>query len=285
MIERSIDLAANPDIVFHIFGEREDPRMMPFAAVRGNDLIAITLPETDWREFDTKYLKPGVVYPVFRDGLATGTAAVKRGMWTGEPLYTLPQCKSLTPMASVTVADSSKAFVVEAFATTRAARPARPRGTSLSPDSVRAIGNRLARQVAKTVDLEGEALDSLDFRVLAIVTGARAKPTIVASFVDPRGGDVQPGRGNTANVLVLADDDGTGYKVSFSHAVNADASRAEFRTYLDHLDMTGEGVDEILVEGWHYGEETSLHVLAWRNGTWHDVFTGRSSWCLDEKKK
>lgn len=93
------------------------------------------------------------------------------------------------------------------------------------------------------------------------------------------------GRGNTADILIVADDDGTGYTPTFSHAVNGDAARAEYRSYLDHLDLTGSGVDQILLDGWHFGSEAALHILVWRSGTWRDVFVGRSSWCLDPTKK
>lgn len=284
VVEPILSLDSTPDLLFHVFGERSKPQMMPIAAIRGNDIIAINLLPNGWRELDAKYFTAGVVYPVFRDGEQSGTVTVKRGMWSGDPLYTLPGCNTVTPMAAVTLSDTATSFTVDQFATTRAAG-VRVRGTPVPLDSIRTIAKRMGYEIGRTVDLDSALLDSLDFRAATIETHARARPTIVASFIDPRGGDVQMGRGNTTNVLIIADDDGTGYRPTFSHAVNGDASKAEYRSYLDHLDLTGSGVDQILLDGWHFGSEAALHVLAWRNGTWRDVFVGRSSWCVDPPKK
>jgi hypothetical protein len=285
-VEPVLNLDSTPDLLFHVFGVRSEAQqqMMPIAAIRGNEIIAINLLPTGWRELDAKYFRANAVYPVFRDGLQTGTVTVTRGMWSGDPLYSLPGCKSVIPMASVTLSDTVKAFTVDQFGTTRTAE-VRVRGKTLPADSVRAIAKRMGYAAGRTVDLDSLALDSLDFRAAAIETHARTRPTIVASYIDPRGGDEKMGRGNTADVLVIADDDGTGYRPTFTHAVNGDASRAEYRAYLDHLDITGSGVDQILLEGWHFGSEAALHVLVWRAGTWRDVFVGRSSWCLDPPRK
>lgn len=286
VVEPVLSLDSTPDLLFHVFGVRSDPQqqMMPIAAIHGNQIIPINLTPSGWHELDAKYFRADAAYPVFRDGLQTGTARVARGMWTGDALYSLPGCTNLIPMAAVTLTDTTKGFTVDQFGTTRAAAT-RVRGKTLPSDSVRAIAKRLGYQAGQTVDIDSTALDSLDFRAAAIETHARARPTIVASFIDPRGGDERVGRGNTSDVLVIADDDGTGYKPSFTHAVNGNASTVEYRAYLDHLDLTGSGVDQILLEGWRFGNEAVLHILAWRNGTWRDVFVGRSSWCVDPPKK
>ena len=46
--------------------------------------------------------------------------------------------------------------------------------------------------------------------------------------------------------------------------------------------MTGDGVDEILLEGWQFGGDTFLTVLGWKNGKWGEVYRARSNWCLDD---
>ena len=280
----ALDLNANPDLLFHVFGERAEPKMMPIAAIQGNSVVDINLPPEGWRALDAKYLNPGASYPIYRDGRAEGTVTILRGMWTAEPMYSLPGCAVLVPMASVALSDTTHGFTVDQFATTRA--PAvRPRTRVVPVDTVRAIAKRIGYEVGRGVDLDSLELETLDFRAIAIETGTNPRPTIVLSFIDPRGGDVATGRGNTATVFVVADDDGTGYKASFRHAVNGDAANAEYRSFLDHLDLTGDGIDELLLEGWHFGAEAALRVLAWRNGTWREVFVGRSSWCVDAPKR
>jgi hypothetical protein len=276
----SLDLAANPDLVFHVFGDRSAPRMLPFAAIRDSELVPITLSAEGWRAFDAKYFQPGATYPTYRDGRSAGTVTVQRGMWIGAPLYTLPGCTNALPMATVAIVDTAPGgYTVEQFAMTRADTAPRVR-TAMPADSIRAIAKRLGHEAGRRAGIEPGTLDSLDFRAIAITTGATPRPTIVLSFIDPRGGEGSGG-GRTAHVFVIADDAGSGYAASFSHTVNGDAARADYRAFLEHLDLTGDGVSELLLAGWRYGQQTVNRVFAWRGGAWREVFVGRSSWCLD----
>lgn len=276
-----LDLSANPTIVFHVFGDRTDVRMMPALAVRGNAPVLITLDNAGWREFDEKYLRPGMSYATFRNGQPAGRVTVVRGMWDGDPLYTLPACRSTIPMAVVTLSDTAGGgTLVSQYAWTGADSATRPRST-MHPDSVRAIARRIGEQAASSVDISPAELDSLDFRAIAIASGTQAASTIVVTFVDPKGGDLGAGQGNTQHVMAIADDPGTGYVLSYTHAVNGDASRAEFRGFSDHFDINGDGVSEIFLDASLPGRETTTRVLAWRNGVWREVFAARESWCLD----
>jgi hypothetical protein len=163
---------------------------------------------------------------------------------------------------------------------TRADSLVRPR-SAMSADSVRAIARAAGHAVGASQELTPADLDSLDFRAMAIPTGAYARPTVVVSYTDPRGGDLGPGRGHLQHVFGLVDDSGSGYAPSYSHAVNGDAARAEVRGFVDHLDINGDSISEVLVDAATPGTETTTRVLAWRNGTWREVATTRSSWCLD----
>ena len=49
--------------------------------------------------------------------------------------------------------------------------------------------------------------------------------------------------------------------------------------------MNGDGVDEIVLEGWQFAGETFVSVLGYANGEWSEVFRGRSSWCLSRPKR
>ena len=277
----TLELDSIADLVFSVSGSRTDPQMMPLAAVQGNRIVPLTLKPDDWKKFDAKYLAPGTSYTTYRDGRVTGTVTVTRGMWSGDPLYTLAGCATPIPRAAVTLNDSTlDAFVVAQFATTRKTTEV-PRSLGISADSVREIAKRIAYEAGRGAKLVPASLDSLDFRAAAIATGTYFRPTIMSSFIDPRGGDLGPGRGNTAHVFVLADNDSTGYKTSLAHVVNGDAATAEYRAFVDHLDLNGDGVDEIMIDGWHYGSSTTTRVYAWRNGSWREVFAAASSWCMD----
>jgi hypothetical protein len=79
--------------------------------------------------------------------------------------------------------------------------------------------------------------------VFAFHTGATRAPTLVASYME-RGGGIQ---GRPRHIFVLADSTADGYVPTFVHS--ADDSLPEFRRYIDHADITGDGVDELLARG------------------------------------
>ena len=281
-----LDLSSKPDILFQVFGERDDPRMIPVAAIRNGALQRIELDADGWKMFDGMYMRSPATIALYQDGRKIGDARVRQGMWEkeSEPLYSLPSCRLLTPLAALTLGDGMKAgYTVEYLAST-ATLGRKPSGTTMPAD----VATRAAREVAYGVGDRGgitqSTLDSLDFRAVAIHTGASAEPTLVASFIDP-GASEGTSEGVARHVLAIADRSGDRYAATFTHSVNGPASNATYRRYVDHLDVTGDGVDEIVLEGWQTGGDTYLMVLGFRGGRWEEVFRGRSSWCVEKEKR
>jgi hypothetical protein len=283
----ALNLATRPDILFQIFGEKEDPRMIPIAAIEDGQLKTISLSSTGWHQFDAMYLRGGKTYKLYQHGRTRGTVTVRQGMWerADNPLYTLPGCQALTPLASVSVTGLTKAsYTVEALASSFE-RPAPRPPKSLADAELAKTGRRMAIEAGARENIDAKMLDALDFRAVAINTGATGSPTIVASYIDPTVADAGSATANTAHLFVIADRDVDGYAPTMSHVVNGPIAGALYRRFFDHLDLTGDGIDEIVAEEWRIGQETSLLVLAWTNGRWREVFRGRSSWCLDEVKQ
>jgi len=279
-----LDLTKRPDIVFQLFGERDDPRMVPIAAIIDGTLRPIELTASGWREFDAMYTRSDKSYALYRDGSLIGEARVRRGMWerSDEPLYSLPGCRLVTPLAAVSLETNVRlSFTVEALAMT-AGVTVQPRAAVKPSREFEARARRLAFEVAQGGGIDSSALRPSAFHHLAINTGATKSPTLVASFLDPESSDRN---GATAHVVALADDMGTGYQPTFKHTASGPVSTAEFRRYIDHLDVNGDGVDEIVLEGWQFAGETFVSILGYANGEWREVFRGRSSWCLSRRKK
>lgn len=283
----ALNLAARPHILFQIFGEKEDPRMIPIAAIVDGQLKTIVLSSTGWRQFDAMYLRGGKTYKLYQDGRTRGTVAVRQGMWEhpDSPLYTLPGCQALTPLASVSVTGLTKAsYTVEALASSFERPAARP-PKALAGAELTKTGRQIAIEAGAPENVDARMLDALDFRAVAINTGATGSPTIVASYIDPTATDAGSATTNTVHLFVIADRDVDGYAPTMSHVVNGPIAGAVYRRFFDHLDLTGDGIDEIVAEEWRIGQETSLLVFAWANGRWREVFRGRSSWCLDEVRQ
>ena len=279
-----LNLARKPDILFQLFGERDDARMVPVAAIVDGALKPIELTVSGWREFDAMYTRSNRTYPLYRDGVAIGEVRVRRGMWErrDQPLYSLPGCKHVTPLSAVSLETSVRlSYTVEALAATSGVMvPARTPAKLTKALETRA--ERIAVEVAGAGGIDSAALSPNAFHSVAINTGATKAPTLIASFLDPEASDRH---GTTAHVVMIADDAGAGYAPTFRHVASGPVVAAEYRRYIDHLDVNGDGVDEIMLEGWHFAGETFLSILGYENGEWREVFRGRSSWCLSRPKK
>jgi hypothetical protein len=282
--EARLDLTKRPDVVFQLFGERDDPRMVPVAAIVDGVLKPIELTASGWREFDAMYTRSNKSYPLYHDGAAIGEVRVRRGMWErrDEPLYSLPGCRLVTPLSAVALeTDARLSFTIEALATTSGVN-VRPKPAPKITKGLDARARRMAYEVARSAGIDSNALRPSAFHFVAINTGATKSPTLVASFLDPESSDRN---GSTAHVFALADDAGSGYQATFRHTASGLVGAAEFRRYIDHLDINGDGIDEIVLEGWQFAGETFVSVLGYANGEWSEVFRGRSSWCLSKPKR
>lgn len=280
-----LDLHSHPDLLFEVFGDANDPRMIPIATIEHDSLQQIVLDSTGWRELDAEYLRSSKSYSLFEDGRATGTVQIRRGMWqSDDALYSLPGCQLLTPMAAVRIEGQGPkpTFTVEYLASTAAL--GHQRSTKAMPSAeVERIARGIGEQAAQTVGIKKATLDSLDFRAVAFPSGNGPWPTIVAAFIDPAAENPASTQETTTHLIVIADRDSaaTEYRTTYTHRVQGPLASSSFRRYFDHLDVNGDGVDEIFLEGWLFGGDTFLSVLSWKDGKWDEVYRTRTKWCLD----
>lgn len=271
------DLATRPFVLYQLFGERGATKMVPVATIGRDGIGPLVLSDSGWRQFDVLYHRPGMVYPIYQDGRAVGTATITQPMWddAGTPLYRLPGCRSHTPLTAVRVdAPASKGYLVEHLATD-APVAERPRArASRAPE---AEARQVVAQVADDLGILPRDLAQLELRALAVPSGVGPDPTLVISFVDPTGGTRAPGQAR--HLFVIADRGPHGYVPTYTRVVRSTGG-GDYRRYMDHLDVTDDGVDELMLEGWSSGRESYLLVLRHLNGRWTEVFTGRQSWCV-----
>lgn len=285
----ALDVSKHPQVIFQIFGDRGDPKMMPIATVTDGAIRPIGLSRSGWRAFDSAYFAAGAKYSIYVDDEAKGTVSVTRGMWTGgdEPLYPLPGCRDLRPLASVSLETQQKASepTVEFLAAAEPLKPHPPSAPSqLTPDAASKLGRTLAKALGARSSMDDAELDSLDFVSRLFVTGATKQPTLLASFIDPQAGDLGPGKGHTSHILALFDKVDTGYIATYRHVASGDAKTVEFQRVVDHMDVDGDGVDELILEAWHYAGTSDLVVLKFLQGQWHEALRASSRWCLDPPK-
>lgn len=287
-VANALDLSRNPDILFQVFGEKDDTRMIPLAALVDGSIKQINLSSDGWRQFAAKYEKSGRSFHLYDDGRIVGTAKVRQGMWekADAPLYTLPNCKVLIPLAAVSIQTKIElGYTVDLLASS-AEIPAVNAGVALAAGELERIAREIGYAVgarASSGAISRKAIDGLDFRSFAVQTGATEYPTVVASFIDAGSESLDEGT-TRGHIFVIADRQGDGsYAPTFSHAFSGSTSNAEYRVYLNHLDLTGDGVQEILVEARQVGGGASVTALSYQNGEWQEVFRSRSGWCLDNE--
>jgi len=280
-----LDLRKRPAILFEVFGERDDPRMVPVASIEGGKLRPIRLSAAGWKTFDRLYNRPGTAYTLYQDGHPVGQATVKQGMWSRpeSPIYALPNCQNLIPLAAVSIDSKVKAGITVEFLATSAALPSAKAGTSMAPTAAVTLAHDVGAKVAARAHIPRTRLDSLDFHALAITTGATSAPTLVVSYIDPNAEEAAAHGDETSYLFAIADKSGADYTPSFSQAVNGSAARAQYRRYVDHIDLDGNGIDEIVLEGWQYGGDTYPMIMRYKDGHWVEVYRGAASWCLDGK--
>jgi hypothetical protein len=281
----SFDVATKPPLVLQAFGSLDSTRLVPIAVVIDGAVKPIVLPGADWRRLDSLYFQPGTEYTVYRDGQSAGTVTVTRRMWQpdSEPLYALPGCREVRPMAEVklkTQVPLDPAF--EFLSLTTPLKGGNGRGPG--PTDVVAAARQVALLALRTEGLDTADIDTASFSARAIHMANGGGVTLVANQVDPNAGDQGPGAGHTTHFLVLGDNpDGKGYQVTYKHFASGEARTVEFQRMLDHLDLTGDGTDELFLESWRYAGTNELVVLSRANGKWHEALRVPQAWCLKQR--
>ncbi len=281
---QELDLRKHPPILFEVFGERDDPRMVPLASLDNGKLRPIRLSPGGWRTFDRLYHRPGAAYTVYQDGRPVGQATVKQGMWSRPeaPLYTLPNCQSLIPLAAVSIDANVKAGITVEFLATSVDLPPAHESSPLTTSEMVTLARDVGAKVAEKAHIPRARLDSLDFRALAVNTGATADPTLIVSYIDPNAEEAASRGDKTSYLFAIADKIAGDYTPTFAATVNGSAAKALYRRYVDHIDIDGNGVDAIVLEGWQYGGDTYPMIMRYKDGRWVEIFRGTTNWCLEQ---
>ncbi len=281
--EARLDLTKRPNVVFQLFGERDDPRMIPLCAIVDGVLKPIELTSSGWHEFDAMYTRSNKTLPALPDGAEIGQVHVRRGMWerARRAALFLPGCRLVTPLSAVSLeTDSRLSFTVEALAATPGVvvRPkdAREGREGLDVRARRVGARRGARRGNRQRPRSGRRRSTSSRSTRA----RRSRRHSWHRFSTPNR-PIATDRRLTSSSSPTTPAAAT--SPTFRHTASGLVGTAQFRRYIDHLDINGDGIDEIVLEGWQFAGETFISVLGYANGEWSEVFRGRSSWCLSKR--
>lgn len=274
-------------LLFQVYGSKDAPRIAPIAIVEHGGIAPIALDAAGWKSVDSMFFATGTKLPIYRDGGEKGMIEVVRGMWPAgdTALYSLPGCSALVPQALGRLAAQGfvEASVEYLASTTPLVQTVEPR---IAPVDARTTARSFANTIAASADVGNEELASLEFVARWLRTGAGPKGrTLLASFIDPNAGDTGPGAGHTVMLLALAEEDSSGALASsYQHVSQGEGRTVDFQRLVNHADLDGDGVDELLMERWRYAAVPELVVLKRTGGKWTEVFRHSENWCLDARK-
>lgn len=279
------DLSASPTILFQVFGAREAPRVAPIAVVTPTGLAPIRLDANGWQALDSAYFAPGNTMSVYRNGREVGTMEIVRGMYEPDSvLYSVPGCRNVVPHAIGRVTSAQE--MEESLELLGSSTPL-PQGSDNRPfpAGADAQGRTLAGAAATAAQIGPEDLTGLDYHARWLRTGVGPSGrTLLASYIDPSAGDLGPGAGNTAVVVVLAEDSSGVFNTSYSHARSGEARTVEFRRLLNYADLNGDGATELVMEAWRYAGIPELSVLSYRDRAWTETFRVSLDWCVEGER-
>ncbi|MES2179040.1 MAG: hypothetical protein V4550_14360 [Gemmatimonadota bacterium] len=274
-------LAGKPRVLFLVFGDRADPRVLPVGTLAEHKILPLEFDERGWHGFDNLYFAAGANLAVYRAGEMLGDGVVRRGMWgEGAPLYKLPSCRTLRPLGAVTMSRAPEGQVMMEFLATSdplTPAPTRAPTTSADLDSARSLAARVVQHEGFTAAQRLE-LEAVHF---AVHTGATTHPTLIGSYIESGSGLT----GTPRHVFLIGDyaESTHNYVQSLVH-VPADSVREYYR-FIDHLDLTDDGIDEIIVESSQKGGNSYLLFLQFRDGHWREIARGPASWCEDMSRR
>ncbi len=174
----------------------------------------------------------------------------------------------------------SKAGITVEFLATSVDLPPAHEASPLAPSEAVTLARDIGAKVAEKAHIPHSRLDSLDFHALAVNTGATGNPTLVVSYIDPNAEEAASHGDKTSYLFAIGDKIGGDYTPTFSATVNGSAAKALYRRYVDHIDLDGNGIDAIVLEGWQYGGDTYPMIMRYKDGRWVEIFRGHDQLVL-----
>ncbi len=246
--------------------------LVPVAEIRPNGLFPLDGAGSVEASisFTETYLTPGLEFTLFSDGARVGTLSADRFSVDERYCRVRPQIRGPVELVPAAAAVQTFLAVPTRESSTFADRAYAP----VAHTSDRLLASTtMVRQLINSVG-ERSPGNVLDIRRDVQMFRARpgAAPTVVATFVYGDDLVVGPASDGAYSLFLAADDDdGTGYEGTYVDYRSASRDGKGSPRYFDHLDLDGDGSDEVVLEV--LGEESMwLSVLSRQGGFWVEEY-------------
>ena len=220
--------------------------------------------------FATDYLTPGMEFTLFSDGARVGTLIAERFSVNERYCRARPQIRG--PVELVQGAAVIQTFL--AVPTRESSAYASRAYSPVAQTSDQLVASTtMMRQIINAVGaLEPGNVLNIRRDVQMFRARPGRAPTVVATFVYGDDLVVGPAGGNAYSVFLASDnDEGTGYQGTYVDYRVASRDGKGAARYFDHLDVDGDGVDEMVLE--ILGEESMwLSTLRRQGGSWVEEY-------------
>ncbi len=221
------------------------------------------------RSFAVEHLSPGLEFTLFSDGARVGRLTAERFSVDGRYCSARPQIRGpieLTPAAATVQTflalptQEGSVFEYGAYSPVAHTRDLRVTSLTTMQQVIPSVG------ALWPVSVLGIRRDVQMFR-----SRDGGAPTVVATFVYGDDLGVGPASFGAYSVFLASDDDGTGYRSTYVDYRLFSRDGKGTARYFDHLDVDGDGSDEIVLEV--MGEDSMwLSTLSRQGGFWVEEY-------------
>ncbi len=261
-------IASRPAMVFRVIEHDLGRAVVPISMLGMHAPQRILLADRGWRALDSTYLLPGKVLLRVRNGEVAGEARVKRRMWESYgPLDTLPGCPRVVPAALADVPAGTHLLIAGKVPTLK----------PVAEVSSRALSEALATiptLIAPSKGIPTAMMPRYTRVVHSLATGAGEQSSILVMYTDPSPvSDTLKAMGQRPRQMVVIMDLGNfGYRASYSFTTLGNALAPPRMTFLDHVDVDGDGISELFFGAVRGGKYESTIVLRYgRDQEWREV--------------
>ena len=261
-------------VVFAVWPDEDGPRLDPVVMVERGRLARLpyNLEQENtpaMRRFIAEYYRPGRRYRLLFGGGEAGTATVRR--------YEEPACVGL--MAQAQLETSARlGGMVHALATDSTTLGRHASARRAPTETERAAMMELVRRNYRQRRVPAAATNNLRaLNLTAIDINDDGQFELIGSFL----------AGNLSNntpehaLFLVAEPQGNSFRAAhvwYHRTPPTDEASAQMQNFVDHLDLDGDGVAEIVTRILYY-ESWDYHIYKRQGSVWRRIYTGGGGGC------
>ncbi len=267
-------VAGRPDVVYRVVRDKAGTKIIPVATGGTTGFEPMLMSDRGWRLFDLEYMHSSKSVVPVRGGTLLPPVGIRRGMWEGAALDTLPGCQVMPPAALVDVPAD-----VQLVASGEKLRPADVAPLDASAREV-ALSS-IATLIAPSAGIAPSMITRYERTVAVVPTGASRTETIVVTYDDPDAlpDSIPPIAQRPRHLIVVLDKGVYGFKPTYVFKTVGNAKDQPRRRFLGAFDADHDGKAELFFGLQDPKWTLVTYALKWDIDAWHEQFKYERARC------